>query len=223
MSCTSPNCDCYDQYEKQHGQPPKYGYPCLHHDISELANFKEPTEAIKKWEDSPRGKTNFGEKYKNLTLKKRQDSSGKEDGWDEANKWREKYYELIRWATHDGWQHSKGRKDEAVIMLSLFKKKVDELTQPVPPYNSNLLTNNKIKIMRIRAKIQISSAFKAEGYDGEQIIAHAVYGNSTNAEDNTFSAATPSLDLRMWISNPAAIGRLEKGKKYYIDFTEAPE
>jgi hypothetical protein len=35
-------------------------------------------EAIKKWEDSPAGKTNFGEKYKDLTLKKREDSSGKE-------------------------------------------------------------------------------------------------------------------------------------------------
>lgn len=77
--------------------------------------------------------------------------------------------------------------------------------------------------MNIRAKIQISSAFKQEGYDGEQINAHAVYGGSTNAEDNTFSAATPSLNLQMWINNPEAIGKLEKGKKYYIDFTEAPE
>ena len=77
--------------------------------------------------------------------------------------------------------------------------------------------------MKIRAKIEISSAFRFEGYEGETINAHAVYGNSTNAEDNSFSAATPSLNLQMWITNPAAIGQLQKGKKYYIDFTEAPE
>lgn len=77
--------------------------------------------------------------------------------------------------------------------------------------------------MKIRAKIQVSSAFKQEGYEGEQITAHAVYGNSTNSEDNTFAAATPSLSLQMFINNPEVIGKLQKGKKYYIDFTEAPE
>ncbi len=77
--------------------------------------------------------------------------------------------------------------------------------------------------MKIRAKIQISSAFPTQDNKSEQVTAHAVYGNSTNAEDNTFSAATPSLNLTMWISNPQAVGQLKQGKKYYIDFTEAPE
>ena len=77
--------------------------------------------------------------------------------------------------------------------------------------------------MKIRAKIQISSAFKSNGYEGETINAHGVYGGSTNAEDNTFSAATPSLNLQMHVNNPAVIGQLQQGKKYYIDFTEAPE
>jgi hypothetical protein len=74
---------------------------------------------------------------------------------------------------------------------------------------------------KIRAKIQIGSAIKGEY--GETVTAHGVYGGSTNAEDNTFSAATPSLMLQMNVSNPDAIGQLEQGKKYYIDFTEAPE
>lgn len=80
----------------------------------------------------------------------------------------------------------------------------------------------------IRAKVQISSAFDQkysnEGEkNGEQISAHAVYGGSTNAEDNTFSAATPSLSLTMFVNNPAVFGKLKQGKKYYLDFTEAPE
>lgn len=76
--------------------------------------------------------------------------------------------------------------------------------------------------MKIRAKIQIGSAIK-DGYGNETVTAHGVYGGSTNAEDNTFSAATPSLMLQMNVSNPDAQGKLEQGKKYYIDFTEAPE
>ncbi len=77
--------------------------------------------------------------------------------------------------------------------------------------------------MKIRAKIQISSAFPNEFGGGEQVYAHGVYGGSTNAEDNSFSAATPSLMLQMNVTNPDVIGKLEKGKKYYIDFTEAKE
>jgi hypothetical protein len=77
--------------------------------------------------------------------------------------------------------------------------------------------------MKIRAKIQISSSFKTEDGKSEQINAHGVYGGSTNAEDNTFSAATPALNLQMWVSNPDVVGLLQQGKKYYIDFTEAPE
>jgi hypothetical protein len=41
--CTKPNCDCIEQYEEKHGEPPKYGYPCLHPD----PRFKEQLEAKK--------------------------------------------------------------------------------------------------------------------------------------------------------------------------------
>lgn len=76
--------------------------------------------------------------------------------------------------------------------------------------------------MKIRAKIQISSVFPTS-YGGESINAHGIYGESTNAEDNTFSKATPSLNLQMYVDNPDVLGKLKQGKKYYIDFTEAPE
>lgn len=47
----------------------------------------------------------------------------------------------------------------------------------------------------------------------------AVYGGSSNAEDNQFSQATPHGTLEMTISNPAAFDFLEPGKAYYLDFT----
>ncbi|RTL56254.1 MAG: hypothetical protein EKK37_17425 [Sphingobacteriales bacterium] len=74
--------------------------------------------------------------------------------------------------------------------------------------------------MKIRAKIEIASVSKNEF--GEIVIARGVHGGDTNVKDNTFSAATPYLHLDMNVNNPDAIGKLEQGKKYYIDFTEAP-
>ena len=50
-----------------------------------------------------------------------------------------------------------------------------------------------------------------------------VYGNSTNAEDNTFASATPSGGMKLCVNNPAVRGLFKPGKKYYVDITEAPE
>lgn len=51
----------------------------------------------------------------------------------------------------------------------------------------------------------------------------AVYGGSTNAEDNTFASATPGGSLELNVDNPSAQGFFKPGKKYYIDITEAPD
>ena len=45
MSCKKPDCDCIEQYEKAHGEPPKYGYPCLHPDEDLAKEMKKATEA----------------------------------------------------------------------------------------------------------------------------------------------------------------------------------
>lgn len=50
----------------------------------------------------------------------------------------------------------------------------------------------------------------------------AIYSGDKNAEDNTYSKATPSASLEITISNPAAQGFLVPGKSYYLDFNEAP-
>lgn len=42
-------------------------------------------------------------------------------------------------------------------------------------------------------------------------------------EDNSFSQATPSGSLELYISNPAALGFFKPGKKYHVTFTEAAE
>ncbi len=55
----------------------------------------------------------------------------------------------------------------------------------------------------------------------EELKLHAVYGNSTNKEDNTFSEATPSATLTMSITNKALHGQFKPGQKFYVDFTLA--
>ena len=45
----------------------------------------------------------------------------------------------------------------------------------------------------------------------------------TIPEDRKFAEATPSGKISMYISNPAAIEKLELGKAYYVDFVPVTE
>jgi len=76
----------------------------------------------------------------------------------------------------------------------------------------------------MRAKFQTNSVTDF-GYGSKEVKLSAVYAMSEekNKEDNQFSKATPSGEIRMMISNPAALDFIQPGKKYYVDFTEAPE
>ena len=75
----------------------------------------------------------------------------------------------------------------------------------------------------VRCKVQCGSAYPAI-QDGakyaESVSLYAVYGQdgSANAE---WSTATPSAQFQLFISNPAAWGKLEPGKEYFVDFTPA--
>lgn len=71
----------------------------------------------------------------------------------------------------------------------------------------------------MRAKFQVYTVASFDGW--EEVILRAVY--SGTPEDNVFAKATPSGELKIQITNPAVIGILKPGKKYYLDFTEAAE
>jgi len=77
------------------------------------------------------------------------------------------------------------------------------------------------KQSNMRAKLKIESITKNE-YN-EELKFSAVYGNSTNKEDNTFSEATPSASLTMVVSNKELHGKFKPGQKFYVDFTEAAD
>lgn len=54
---------------------------------------------------------------------------------------------------------------------------------------------------------------------GENITLSAVIDDTP--ENKSFSEATPSASLVMYITNPAAFGQFEKGKEYYVKFLPA--
>lgn len=74
-------------------------------------------------------------------------------------------------------------------------------------------------MQQIQAKMKCSKAERNEV--GESITLHAVYSEDKNSENYSYSAATPSATVAMFISNPAAIGAFEVGKEYYVDFRPA--
>lgn len=79
----------------------------------------------------------------------------------------------------------------------------------------------------IRAKIKLSNINRTgteeQSNEQEYIAAHAVYDSNPDSENNQWSKWTPALSLNMTINNPSALGKLEQGKEYYLDFIPVEE
>lgn len=73
--------------------------------------------------------------------------------------------------------------------------------------------------MNIRAKFQCSSV---ENYGSqEKVNFHAVYSPDPEDPNYTWSKASPQGSFSITISNPAARGKFEPGKSYFLDITPA--
>lgn len=74
----------------------------------------------------------------------------------------------------------------------------------------------------MRAKMQIQSVAK-QMWAGEVIEMSAVYGGSTNDEDNSFAKTTPSGTIKLTIANKELLGVYQPGDTFYVDFTPVPK
>lgn len=72
---------------------------------------------------------------------------------------------------------------------------------------------------RMRAKMSIQSVTR-NGYS-EIVEMNAVYGGSTNDEDNSFAKSTPSGSIKLQIDNKALHGAFNPGDTFYVDFIPA--
>jgi len=75
----------------------------------------------------------------------------------------------------------------------------------------------------MRAKFQIQNVERFVG--GDKIKAFAVtakpFDGNGISEDNTYAKFSPSGTLELTITNPALVGKIEPGQKFYLDFTIA--
>jgi len=74
------------------------------------------------------------------------------------------------------------------------------------------------KVLRAKFKVNSITDF---GYGSKEAKLSAVYSVDKNTEDNQFSEATPSGELKMMISAKGAQDFLQVGKSYYLDFQQA--
>ena len=76
---------------------------------------------------------------------------------------------------------------------------------------------------RVRAKFSVTPILKDSG--GNAVVnLYAVYkGDESSSENESFSNSTPSGNVSLYLTNPAATEFFEKlsGKYVYLDFTEA--
>lgn len=77
---------------------------------------------------------------------------------------------------------------------------------------------------RVRAKFNVCNLLKDQ-YGNVVVKLYAVYaGDESSPENESFSNSTPSGNVELFITNPAAADFFEKltGKYVYLDFTPAP-
>lgn len=89
---------------------------------------------------------------------------------------------------------------------------------------SNLGTKEKTKMSTfMRAKMQVQKVERFAGQDNLTMNAVCApsYGEDGLHEDQTFAKFTPTAGVTMTITNPALIGKIEPGQKFYVDFIEA--
>lgn len=76
----------------------------------------------------------------------------------------------------------------------------------------------------MRAKMQVNKVERFASLD--RITCNAVarsraYPSDGYDEDNTYAKFSPQGELTLTIANPALLGKIEPGQKFYLDFTEA--
>lgn len=73
----------------------------------------------------------------------------------------------------------------------------------------------------LRAKFVVTQIVRTHNFDGEQVTMQPVYSSDPASENHQFWKASPNGELRLGITNPVAVGKLELGREYYIDLTPA--
>lgn len=73
----------------------------------------------------------------------------------------------------------------------------------------------------VRGKFKLQEVIQTNwGGDGRTLVFRAEYDPDL-PEDQSYSKATPTGEIRMQVDNPQALQQFELGKAYYVDFSRA--
>lgn len=76
----------------------------------------------------------------------------------------------------------------------------------------------------MRAKMLVDKVERFTGQDKitlNCVAKSGAYPENGHDEDNSFAKFSPSGHLELTIANPALVGKIEPGQKFYLDFTKA--
>ena len=74
----------------------------------------------------------------------------------------------------------------------------------------------------MRAKMYVAKVERFPGSDKitmQAVAKSGIYPTDGSDDDNTYAKFTPQGELILVIANPALIGKVDPGAKFYIDFT----
>ena len=77
----------------------------------------------------------------------------------------------------------------------------------------------------MRAKLLVTSVSSQDTSERVTFrgVSKSIYADDGLDEENTYAKFTPTLSLDITITNPALLGKLKAGQKFYVDFVPAPE
>ena len=70
----------------------------------------------------------------------------------------------------------------------------------------------------VRAKFEVVAVTEHSHSGAARTIKLEPRYDESIQEDQRFAQATPSGELTMWVTNPAAIAELSIGRQFYLDF-----
>ncbi len=76
----------------------------------------------------------------------------------------------------------------------------------------------------MRAKMSVTRVERFQGTDRvtmNAVCRSTAYPEDGSDEDNTYAKFSPQGELTLSIANPALLGKIEPGQKFYLDFTKA--
>lgn len=96
-------------------------------------------------------------------------------------------------------------------------------TKQAPDVSKGAITRVRAKVRVVELKTDLHNAPQSDPPQMQQVtvVAQPVFGGKDDEANREWSKWTPSGEIRLSITNPAAYEMFKLGKAYFVDFTPA--